>query len=106
MAWLGAVITRSRRFLSHAVTPPRRGGGLSAPTRSPLAGTDRAYADRLRVRRWLTKLADAVGLPTAGSASSRFGHCRWLRRLHPSHRLSAGRQSLWPQSLSFRPAPP
>ena len=41
----------------------RRGGCLSAPTRSPLAGTDRAHADRLRARRLLARLVDAVGLP-------------------------------------------
>ena len=62
MARLGAVAAGSRRFLSHAVTPPQRGGCLSAPTRSPLAGTDRAHADRLRARRLPARLADAVGL--------------------------------------------
>ena len=79
---LAPLLQRSRGFLSHAVAPPRRGGCLSAPTRSPLAGTDRAHADRLRARRLPARLADAVGLSAVGSASSRFGHCRWLRRLH------------------------
>ena len=77
MARRGAVVARSRTFLSHAVTPPRRGGCLSVPTRNPLAGTDRAHADRLRARRLPARLADAVGLPSAGSASSRPGDRRW-----------------------------
>src|SRR5713226_5349347 len=97
MAWLGAAAARSRRFLSHAVTPQRRGGYLSAPTGSPFAGTDRAHADRLRARRWLARLADAVGPPAPGSASIRFGHCGGLRRLPASPGVPAGRQSLWPQ---------
>ena len=73
----GAVVARSRTFLSHAVTPPQRGGCLSVPTRSPLAGTDRAHADRLRARRLPARLADAVGLLVAGSASGRPGDRRW-----------------------------
>ena len=76
-----------------------RGGCLSAPTRTPLAGTDRAHAHRLRAGRLPARLADAVGLPAPGSASSRFGYRRGIRHLHASHRLSAGRQSLWPQPL-------
>src|SRR4029077_7542554 len=48
MARCGACVTGDGTFLWHAVTPPQRGGCLSVPTRSPLAGTDRAYADRLR----------------------------------------------------------
>ena len=55
---------------------------LSAPTRTPLAGTDRAHADRLRAWRLPARLADAVGLPAPGSASSRAGHRRRLRHLH------------------------
>ena len=39
----------------------------SGSTRSQLAGTDRAYADRLRARRLPARLADAVGLPAPGS---------------------------------------
>src|SRR6202011_1939712 len=45
MAWLGDFAAGTREFLSHAVTPSRRGGCLSAATRIPLAGTDRAHAD-------------------------------------------------------------
>src|SRR6266446_2489768 len=61
MAWPGAVVAASHRFLPHATPPPRRGSGLSAATRSPLAGTDRAHAYRLRTRRrWPARLADAV----------------------------------------------
>ena len=77
--WRGcrASVARSRTFLSHSVTPPQRGGCLSVPTRNPLAGTDRAHADRLRARRLPARLADAVGLPSAGSASSRPGDRPW-----------------------------
>src|SRR5206468_11662862 len=107
MAWLGSVVARSRKFLWHSVTPPRRGGCLPAPARSPLAGTDRAHADRLRAWWWLSAaLADTVGLPAPGPASSRSGHCRRLRRIQASDRLSAGRQSLWPQPLGFGAASP
>ena len=60
---VGAFVARSRTFLSHSVTSPQRGSCLSAPTRNPLAGTDRAHADRLRARRLPARLADAVGLP-------------------------------------------
>ncbi len=62
--WRGlpSLLARSHRFLSHAVTPPQRGGCLPASTRSPLAGTDRAHANWLRARRLLATLADAVGL--------------------------------------------
>src|SRR6266581_4785939 len=75
MAWLGAVAARCRRFLAHA--------------------------DRLRARRGLARLADAVGPPAPGSASIRFGHCSRLRRLQASPGFPAGRQSLWPQHLGF-----
>ena len=69
--WRGAepLLQEVGKFLSHAVTPPQRGGCLSVPTRSPLAGTDRAHADRLRARRLSAGLADAVGPLFAGSAS-------------------------------------
>src|ERR1019366_10004476 len=106
MARLGALAAPSRKPLSHAVTPPRRGGCLSAPTRSSLARTDRAHAHRLRARRLLARLADAARLAAPGSASSRFGHLRWLRRLHPSHCVSTGRQPLWPQPDGFGAASP
>jgi hypothetical protein len=102
MAWLGPFAAGSREFLSHAVTPPRRGGCLSAATRNPLAGTNRAHAHRLRAWWQLSAtLADTVGLSVPGSASSRFGHRHRVRRLQVSHRLPAGRQSLWPQPLGF-----
>ncbi len=66
MAWVGAAASGSRRFLPHAVTPPRRGSRLPQSARNPLAGTDRGNADRLRAR-WLSAgLADAVGLPSPG----------------------------------------
>src|SRR5712692_1721733 len=70
MARLADVTARSRRFLSHAVSSSRRGGCLSASTRSPLAGTDRAHADRLCARRLLARLVDTVGLSAPGFASS------------------------------------
>src|SRR5438270_9680173 len=70
MAWLGLFAAGSREFLSHAVTPSRRGGRLSAATRSPLAGADRAHADRLCAGRLPASLAGAVGLPPVGSARS------------------------------------
>src|ERR1700681_1723511 len=61
MAGFSAVVAASHGLLSPAATPPRRGGGLSAPTRSPFAGTDRAHAPRLRTRRRLpASLVDAV----------------------------------------------
>jgi hypothetical protein len=98
-------------FLSHAATPPRRGHCLSASTRNPLAGTDRAHADRLRARRlpagWLTQLGyplqalHQAGLVTAVAttptriascfrwrAISMAAACRSRRRLT----VSAGRQ--------------
>ena len=58
--WRGrrAFVAGNGSFLSHAVTPSRRGCGLSAPTRNPFAGTDRAHADRLRARRLSARLAD------------------------------------------------
>jgi len=47
---------------------------LSEPTRSPLGGSDRAHADRLRAWRWLfATLTDTVGLPAPDSSSSRSG---------------------------------
>src|SRR5712691_9670782 len=107
MARLGSVVARSRKFLCHAVTPSRRGGCLSGSTRSPLAATDRAHANWLRAWRQLSAtLADTVRLLAPGSASCRSDHCRWLRRIHAPHCLSAGRQSLWPQSLGFGAASP
>src|SRR5207248_6894404 len=100
MAWLGALAARSCEFLSHAVTPSCRGGGLSAAPGTPRAGTDRAHADRLCAW-WLpARLADAFGLPAPRSAPSRFGFGRGIRHLHASHRLPAGRQSLWPHSFA------
>ena len=63
---------------------------------SPLGGTDRAHADWLRARRLLERLVDAVGLPVPDFASNRFGNRIWVRRLHASHRLPAGREPLWP----------
>ena len=53
------------------------------------------YAPGGCLRGWLTQL----GYPLQSSASSRLGHRRRLRRLHASHRVSAGRQPLWPQPL-------
>src|SRR5215471_7725655 len=73
MARSGAFVARRGRFLSHSVTPPQRGGGLSLPTRSPLRGADRTHADRLRPRRLLAGLANAVGLLFANPASGRPG---------------------------------
>ncbi len=106
--WRGwsTVVARSRTFLSHSVTPPQRGGCLSVPTRSPLLDDDRAHADRLRTWRLPARLADAVGPLLAGSASGRSGNRRGIRRLRASHRLSAGRQSLWPQPLGRGTAAP
>src|SRR5688572_5320813 len=101
MARLASAIARNRRFLSDAVTPSPRGGGLLVSTRSSLAGVDRAHANRLRARWLLARLVDAGGLSAPGFAASRFGHRRWLRRLHTSHCLPAGRQPLWPQPLGF-----
>ena len=60
------------------------------------------YAPGGCLRGWLMQL----GHPLSGSASSRLGHCRRLRRIRASHRLSAGRQSLWPQHLGFGAAAP
>ena len=68
--------------------------------RSP--ATDRAHADRLRARRLPAGLADAVGPLFAGSASGRPGDRRGIRRIRASDRLSAGRQSLWPQPFGLR----
>src|ERR1700724_2279413 len=69
MAWLGPFTPGNCEFLSPAVTSSRRGGRLSAATRSSLAGVDRAHADRLCAGRLPARLADAVGLPSVGSAS-------------------------------------
>ena len=55
------------------------------------------YAPGGCLRGWLTQL----GYSAPGSASSRFGDRRRLRRLHASRRVSAGRQSLWPQPVGF-----
>jgi hypothetical protein len=49
------------------------------------------------LRRWLK----TAGLPAPARTSSRSGHCPRLRRIHASDRLSAGRQSLWPQPVGF-----
>src|SRR6202034_650860 len=70
------------------------------------AGTDRAHADGLRARRLPAKLAAAVRLPAPRPASSRFGYGCWLRRIHPSDRVSAGGQSLRPQHLDIGVASP
>src|ERR1017187_4310036 len=99
-------VAGSRTFLSHSVTPPRRGGCLSAPTRNPLPGADRAHADRLRARRLPAGLADAVGSLFAGSATGRPGERPGVRRLRASDRLSVGRQPLWPQPFACGAASP
>ena len=57
------------------------------------------YAPGGCLRGWLTQL----GHPVAGSASSRFGDRRWLRHLHASRGVSAGRQPLWPQPVAAAP---
>ena len=106
MARCRAFVARSVTFLSRPVTPPQRGGCLSVPTWSPLPGVDRAYADRLRARRLPARLADAVGPFFAGSARGRPGDQHGLRRLRASDRLSAGRQSLWPQPFGVGTASP
>src|ERR1019366_658081 len=107
MAW-GRVflVARSRTFLSHSATPPQRGGCLSVPTWSPFLADDRAHADRLRTRRLPARLADAVGSLFAGPASSRSGARSGIRRLRAAYRLSAGRQSLWPQPVGCGTAAP
>ena len=104
--WRGAraVAARSRAFLSHSVTPPQRGGCLSVPTRSPLAGTDRAHADRLRARRLPARLADAVGLLLAGSASGRLGDRPWATTL--TCIASCFRWKAISMAAAFRPAAP
>jgi hypothetical protein len=79
---------------------------LSAPTRTPLSGIDRAHADRLCTRRLLASLADAIGLPATSSASSRLRLCSRLRHLHPSHCIPARRQSQRAQYLSFSATSP
>src|SRR5439155_23651526 len=78
MAQIAAAIARGCQFLSHTVTPSRRGGGLLVPTRNPLAGTNRAHADRLRAWRLRSGLVDTVRPSAPGFAASRFGHCRGL----------------------------
>ena len=62
--WRGLppLLHEAAEFLSHAVTPPWRGGCLPVPTRHPLAGTHRAHANRLCSWRLPARLADAVGL--------------------------------------------
>ena len=60
------------------------------------------YAPGGCLRGWLTQL----GYPLPALASGRPGDRRRLRHLHPPHRLSAGRQSLWPQHLGFGAAAP
>src|ERR1019366_7216216 len=84
----------------------RRGGCLSAPTRNPFTGADRAHADRLRARRLPAGLANATGSLFAGPASGRPGDRRGLRRLRASDRLSVGRQPLWPQPFAGGAASP
>src|ERR1039457_532459 len=81
MAWRSAFIAGNCEFLSHAVAPPRRGGCLSAAPRTPLTGTDRANAHRLRAGRLPARWDDAVGLPAPSSAASRFGFRRGIRHL-------------------------
>src|SRR5436305_13837925 len=73
MARYGAFAARSCAFLWHSVRAAPRGGGLSPATGNPFAGTDRTHADRLRARRLLAGVVDAVGLPVAGSVSGRPG---------------------------------
>ena len=75
---LAPLLHEAAGFYRMQLHRPRRGGCLSAPTRSPLTGTGRAHADRLRSRRLLARLVDTVRLPAPCSASSRFGHCRRL----------------------------
>ncbi len=62
--WRGLtpLLHKVARILSHTVTPPQRGGCLSGSARGPLAGVDRAHANRLRAR-WLpARLVDTVRL--------------------------------------------
>src|ERR1035438_426285 len=94
MARRRAFAAGSGAFLSPAVAPPRRGGCLSRPTRTPLAGTDRTHADRLRARRLPARLADAVGPLFAGFASGRPGDRRGLRRIRAPDCLSVGGQPI------------
>src|SRR5438105_4299702 len=94
MAGCRACVARSGALLSHSVTPLRRSGCLSVPTRSPFLDADRTHADRLRPWRLPAGVADAVGPPVAGSAGGRPGDRHGIRLIRASDRLSAGRQSL------------
>ena len=74
--WRGMAppLDETTSFYLHAVATPRRSSRLSASTRSPVAGTDRAHADGLRTWRLPARLVDAVGLFTPHPASSRSGY--------------------------------
>src|SRR5215471_12055921 len=66
----GPFAARSHALLRRAVATPRRSDCLSAPTRTPVAGCDRAHAHWLRAG-WLSaRLASAVGLFPFGLAPS------------------------------------
>src|SRR5437588_2591281 len=106
MARYGAFAARSCAFLWHSVRAAPRGSGLSPATGNPFAGTDRTHADRLRARRLLAGVVDAVGLPVAGSVSGRPGDRRGLRRIRASDRVPVGGQSLRPQSFRRGSAAP
>src|SRR5260370_41456005 len=67
MARCRAPVAGSRTFLSHSVTPPQRGGCLSAPTWESLPGAGRAHAGGARARRPPARLADATGALVAPS---------------------------------------
>src|SRR5260370_28580453 len=61
MARSGAFVARRGRFLSHSVTPPQRGGGLSLPTLSPLRGPYRKHAEPLLLRRVSARFVEPGG---------------------------------------------
>src|ERR1017187_7003709 len=85
LAWRDAFTAGSCEFLWHAVTPSCRGGCLSAAPRTPLAGTDRAHAHRLRagrcLRGWLTQLGYPLPALRQAGLVSAVGYDTYMHRV-------------------------
>src|SRR5207245_920333 len=94
----GGVPTRGRdQVLPSAATSAHRSHRVSVSTRATPARSHRGVGHRLRAGPMPTRLADDFGLPTTLSPASRSGERGRTGHARPSHRISAGRESIWTQ---------
>ena len=93
-SWRGLVAERRDQVLPGPVPSSSGSGGLSRSARVASAGVSRANAHRLCARPMFARLVDEHGLSAPRFAAGRRGHAGRLRYFYPSHRISAGWQSL------------